>query len=354
MQSCVHFILVLLMLVLVPAFSAAEEKEPAEVASSTAKMVEVPGGTFSMGDHYGVGWKDEAPVHEVTVSGFLIDKYEVTNEEVCEVFQWALANGHIVATSKTVRSARDGSRELIDLDDWNCELKFSNGRFTVLKTKALHPCIEISWFGAIAYCNFRSLRDELKPCHDISDWSCDFEADGYRLPTEAEWERAARGGLGGHHFPWPGKGRTYREHGDGSCANFWMSKDPYEEAKGYVKSSPVGYYDGNQFPKGEDMANGYGIYDMAGNAWEWCWDYYDGDWYSNEAASEQDTTGPANGNKRVLRGGSWESGSKDSRTQYRQRGPAYHLRCANRASGEPERGRHNRGFRCVRRKPPSE
>lgn len=119
-----------------------------------------------------------------------------------------------------------------------------------------------------------------------------------------------------------------------------MSKDPYEEAKGYVKSSPVGYYDGNQFPKGEDMANGYGIYDMAGNAWEWCWDRF-GDY---TAAPATNPVGPSEGTFRVARGGQWtvdvETGMSITNT----------IRCSARHRYDPLAPEYAfRALRCVRR-----
>ena len=104
----------------------------------------------------------------------------------------------------TVRNAQGNQQELLDLDGSYYQLSFSGGTFSVDSGKGGYPCFEITWYGSAAYCNYLSEKNgqRLTPCYDLSDWSCNWSADGYRLPTEAEWEYAARGGLSGQRFPW--------------------------------------------------------------------------------------------------------------------------------------------------------
>ena len=313
-------------------------------------MVSIPAGEFVMGDAYGIGWKDERPVHRVAVSAFLVDRYEVTNADMRRVMQWAYERGLLQANPKQVVNAEGAPRELLDLDDWNAELGFTNGTFFVAPGREAFPCVEVTWFGALAFANYRSDLDGLARCVDFEDWSCDFGRNGFRLPTEAEWERAARGGLARMVYPWIGREGDYADHLDGSRANYWESGDPFEGAdRTAVRTTPVGYYDGNQTPPGRDMANTFGLYDMAGNVAEWCWDRYDADWYRREAAAGSDPTGPATGDERVFRGGSWLSGQKEADGNFLIRSAGYTLRCAARARIAPDNGRWDRGFRCVRR-----
>lgn len=216
-----------------------------------AGMVLVDADSFQMGDNYNEGGSDERPVHDVYVSGFYMDRYEVSNEQMREVLQWAYDTNKIGATANTVTNNEGSAQELLELNDADCQISFSNGTFTVDSGKGNVPCVEVSWYGAQAYCNYKSDIDKLGRCIDFSDWSCDFGKNGFRLPTEAEWEKAARGGLRGHHYPWDSRGGAYGAHIDGSKANYWTSGDPYDNA-----ATPVGYYNGSQTPVGSDTAPG--------------------------------------------------------------------------------------------------
>ena len=180
----------------------------------------------------------------------------------------------------------------------------------------------ISWYDALVYCNTLSIKEGLTPCYAIggktrpSEWSavptsndstwdaatCDFAADGYRLPTDAEWEWAARGG------------ESYTYAG---------SNDIYEVA--WYETNPRGTRDVKT-----KKANAYGLYDMSGNVWEWCWD-----WYGKNIPSDTASTGPDSGSYRVQRGGAWSSGASSVQVDYRD--------CAN----PNNRGDIN-GFRLVR------
>jgi formylglycine-generating enzyme required for sulfatase activity len=240
------------------------------------EMPSIPGGTFQMGSDRGDA--DEQPVHSVTVRAFQMDKYEVTNQEYRRF-------------DPTHHSGEYRRHNL-------------NG--------GEQPVVLVSWWDAVRYCNWRSRQEGLEECYDEDTGECDFSRNGYRLPTEAEWEFAARGGYEGTWYPWGDK--ISRDD-----ANY----DGVGEADRWYATAPAGC-----FP-----ANGYGLHDIAGNVYEWCHDWYHEEYYAR--SPESDPVGPGTGTYRVLRGGSW--------SDY----PSY-LRCANRSYGDPAVRYAILGFRCVR------
>ena len=330
---------------------------------ASPELAWIPAGTFAMGNSYSnlypnEGWAHELPVHTVPVSGVFMGRFEFTNEELARTLQWALTNGLVevdqtvvtniaggvtnVATNVygTVRNTEGTAKELVDLDGNYCQIAFTNGAFAVAEGKTNFPAIRVTWHGALALGNYLSDREGLERAVDFApaDWAVDVAATGYRLPTEAEWEKACRGGIPGTHFPWPDDSvqgtNTYLWNIDPVKANYWdarygasLTNHPmhpwfYEP----VRTTPAGYYDGAQvvtnlhtnfvlqpgtagadFGRTNDMANGYGLYDMAGNVYEWCWDYHGTNWYSDPAASLPDPTGPGAEasffTQRVARGG---------------------------------------------------
>jgi len=272
-------------------------------------MVLVPSGTFEMGRHNGSGASDELPVHTVNLDPFYLTVQEVTNQQYADVLNFAV-DGWIEVIDGVVYGLEDG-------EAW-CDTTISSSvsqiiwdvetlTFSVVgeelspddpDNKTQHPMVKVSWFGAAMYCNVRSSLDGRQLCYDANTWDCDLSADGYRLPTEAEWEYAARGGLHDPYLTYP-----WGNSVDGSNANYVDSGDPWTGTS--PATTPVGYYNGySQLPAGPNMANGYGLYDMAGNIWEWSNDWYDSDYYGNSPPIDN-PLGPASGTNRVLRSGSW-------------------------------------------------
>jgi formylglycine-generating enzyme required for sulfatase activity len=240
----------------------------AQAAAVPEGMVLVEGGTFQMGSNNGKSY--EKPVHTVTVKSFYLGKYEVTQKEWAEVM---------------------GS---------------SPSRF---KGDNL-PVENVSWFDAVEYCNKRSLKEGLVPAYRGSGDSitCDFKATGYRLPTEAEWEYAAKGGNKDYMvFEYAG--------GNSPGAVAW-----YKDNSGY-----------QTHPVGTKQPNSLGLYDMSGNVWEWCWDRYGR--YSG--GSQSDPVGASLGSNRVIRGGSFRFTAAD-------------VRSASRYLSEPSSRNDNFGFRLLR------
>ena len=294
--------------------------------SQNPEPVFIEAGNFDMGYNYdaaGTWWyPTEIPVHTVYISAFYIDKYEIFKTQWDSIYLWAVDKGYSF--------------------DNTGEAQAQN-----------HPVYNINWYDVVKWCNARSEKEGLTPVYytdftqntiyrngqiDLENNCVKWEENGYRLPTEAEREKAARGELVANHYPWPSFGGTYDDHIDGSKANYDGSNDPYETQ--IIQTTPVGYYDGNQIPAGTDMANGYGLYDMAGNVIEWVWDWYDDQWYSNPEATYPDTKGPSESVSgwKTLRGGSWHTGQ------------LFGLRCALRLPNHtPDYIGSALGFRSVRR-----
>lgn len=253
-------------LLLHPTLFQSLKKEPLPqikpIAPKTGKylepdMVLIQGGTFEMGDVEGKGAISEKPVHKVALSDYYLARTAVTFEEY-----------DLYCEAMGVKKPDDRG--------WG---------------RGKHPVINVSWFDAVRYCNWLSEQTGLRKVYTIEGETVtvDWYADGYRLPTEAEWEFAVRGGNLSEGFQYSGS-------------------DNLDE---------VGWYDNNSggqtHPVGEKKPNELGLYDMSGNVWEWCWDWYDA--YS--AVVQRDPKGPDKGDNRVLRGGSWDFSARSCRVSYR-------------------------------------
>jgi len=213
-------------------------------------LVSIPGGTFQMGQI-----EVAIPVHTVTISAFQMSRCEITNAQYAAYLNAALTTGEITATSDSVTGATGdySGQEYLDLDGSDCLIDCSGGIFVVHSGYENRPVVEVTWYGAKAF----ALRY------------------GFDLPREAEWEYACRGG------------KQYE----------------YGTDDGTISSAKVNY-GGNVYHTtdvGSYPANPFGLYDMSGNVWEWCNDWYES--YSSE--SQTNPTGPESGSKRVIRGGSW-------------------------------------------------
>jgi formylglycine-generating enzyme required for sulfatase activity len=275
-------------------------------------MVLIPAGPFTMGDTFGEGDSSELPLHTNQISAFYIDKYEVTKALWDGVYEWAMTNGYSFESR-------------------------AQGRATD------HPAHSMAWYDAVKWCNARSQKEGRTPAYYTSaaqttvyrSGEADVQTDwvkwssGYRLPTEAEWEKAARGGAAAHRFPWSNTDNITHSMAnyDSNASSAYDTSStrgyhPTFATGDYPYTSPVGYF----------AANGYGLYDMAGNVWEWCWDWYDKAYYSSSPGT--DPRGPASGSSRVHRGGSW--------SYY-----AYRCRAARRFYYYPAGRNYYFGFRSV-------
>ena len=276
---------------------ASREPEAAVPAGPAPEgMVLVRGGTFRMGDEDG-HVPGESPAHDVTLKSFWMDRHEVTVEEFARFVE---------ATNYKTDAERFGWSGVFDTEtgDWarsdGADWRHPEGPAS--KARPLEPVTHVSWDDAAAYAR----------------WA------GKRLPTEAEWEFAARGGLVGKTYSWGDELRP----GGKPVANWWQGSFPEQDTgeDGFRGRAPV-----ESFPP-----NGYGLYDMGGNVWEWCADWFDEGYYAR--SPKADPKGPEAGDERVIRGGSWMC-SENFCTNYR---------AAARSHSPPDSGLNNLGFRCVR------
>jgi formylglycine-generating enzyme required for sulfatase activity len=266
-----------------------------EEGRSSPGMALVNGGRFLMGGTDGM--PDELPAHEVAVKPFLIDRREVT---VGEFARFVEATGYVTDAE------RFGWSGVFDVEagEWTRRdgATWRDPEAKGARAGMDEPVTQVSWADAAAYAR----------------WA------GKRLPTEAEWEYAARGGLAGRRYAW---GDELRPNGK-PAANWWQGRFPERDTgeDGFRGRAPVGSY----------APNGYGLHDMGGNVWEWCADWYGAGYYAESPA--RDPAGPEGGEERVMRGGSWLC-SENYCTSYR---------AAARSHATPDTGLNNLGFRCAR------
>ncbi len=255
-----------------------EAHTPTTIVTSTGvEMVLIPGGWFDMGGEGGS--EDESPIHRVWVDAILMDKYEVTQDQYRQL------------------QISDPSR-------------FEGDRL---------PVEQQTWIDAIRFCNERSYQEGLNPCYDEETLECDFGANGYRLPTEAEWEYASRGGTNTKYF---------------------FGDDPRRLGQYAWTGDNSG---GRTQEVGTKRQNPWGLHDMGGNVAEWVNDYYGEDYY--QVSPERNPRGPGQGEFRVVRGGSWNSSLEALRSSYRSFSASVDDGCLVSDAI---------GFRCVRPPLPSD
>jgi sulfatase modifying factor 1 len=292
---------------------------PGCTAGSSAEVLErtiaMPGGTFLMGSDYAQGFPadGEGPVRAVTLRPFRMDRFPVTNElfgrfmaetgykTEAEQFGWSFVFWSHVSPARFQELVAD----TVAAVPWWCKVHGARwdapeGPGSNTAGRAEHPVVHVSWNDALVF----------------AQWS------GQRLPTEAEWEYAARGGLEQKLYPWGDKLRPDGEH---RC-NIWQGEFPNHDTAddGYAGTCPV-----DAFPP-----NGYGIYSITGNTWEWCADRFATEF---DSAGSVDPTGPKTGASRVMKGGSFLC-HKSYCNRYR---------VAARTSNTPDSSASNIGFRCA-------
>ncbi len=219
---------------------------------------------------------DAKPEHVVKVDGFLMDQHEITQE----IYQ-----------------------ALMGKNPSRCK-------------NPKNPVEQVTWSGAARFCNARSLDEGLTPCYNTDTWECDFSATGYRLPTEAEWEYACRAGSTTQYY--------YGDNPEATRSFAWFDDNSEE----------------HPHPVGQRKPNAWNLFDMAGNVWEWCNDYYGAKYYRESPADNP--RGPKEGEKRVLRGGAWSASSANCTSWTRN--------CAEMGVTDVCLTGDSDGFRCVRKK----
>ena len=321
-------------------------------------LAPIPAGQFEMGDHHGfVDPKhggDETPIHTVRVDAFHMGINTVTTGEYCDFLTSSLRRHEV--------EVRVGGVYLTGGKDLLCETRqmspysrigWDGQAFSVLERKQDHPIVCIRWAGAAAYCNWLSASQRRPQCYNPATWDCDFNKTGFRLPTEAEWEFAARGGLlqPYRNYPWG-------DEPDASRANWPESRNPFRNGP-QPWTTPVGFFNGSLHQKTNfawpgaaenfqtsNGANGYGLHDMAGNVWQFVNDWYSRDFYSQSPTNNP--AGPASGSLmpdgkpyRGMRGGNWYNG-ENGHSRVSNRNPSYF-----RGPQDPDHPYYHIGFRVV-------
>jgi formylglycine-generating enzyme required for sulfatase activity len=245
-----------------------------------------------------LGRENDEMRHKVLLTrDFYIKETEVTNEEMADVLNWALQNELLIASYTNVQNAEGDIRQILDLGAHSCQISIVGGEFVADEGKEDLPCVEVTWYGAMAYCNYLSRKEGIVPAVNLDDWTMDPDAKGHRLPTEAEWEYACRAATTTAFYTGPITQVGY------------SPVDPSLDLAGWYKGNS------GQIPHavGEKDPNPWGLYDMHGNVWELCWDWH----LAFTSETVVDPMGPASGSRRVFRGGSYNYDASYCRSAFR-------------------------------------
>jgi sulfatase modifying factor 1 len=296
-----------------PPASTRSPTTPASTAAATHSLVALDGGEFSMGSDAGLGYPGdgEGPARTVIVDAFSIDRFAVSNAQYAtfvddtghvsdaERFGWSFVFAGLLPDDFIE------TRGVVGAEWWRqvfgAQWRHPEGPHSDISARLDHPVMHVSWMDAQAYCA----------------WA------GLRLPTEAEWEFAARGGLHDQQYPW---GNELLPDGEHRC-NVWQGTFPQENTNedGYYGTAPVDAF----------APNAYGLYNVVGNVWEWCLDWFDAEFHRGE--SRVNPTGPPQGRQRVMRGGSFLC----------HESYCFRFRVPARSSNSPDSSTGNLGFRCA-------
>ena len=300
-------------------------------------MVYIPDGGFEMGDHFAEGESNELPLHAVLLDSFFMSRFEITNQQYCDYLNSAFGTGIYISGGGVYGTGNNQGYCDTSASSSYSQIVYSGSVFSVGtkggRDMSDDPMVQVSWYGAAAYCNWRSSEESYEACYNLSTWECDFSRHGYRLPTEAEWEYAAYGGERNpyYRFPW---GDTINH----DYANYMANGTAYSyDTSPYITFTFHPDWDDGIYPYtsvvGSFFANGYGLYDMADNVSEWCNDWYSSTYY--DISPYDNPQGPASGSViRVQRGGAWG-------------GVASNCRVALRPIGFPRNRYWGLGFRIV-------